>query len=78
VLAIILSAIAYNKYSSMQQEAMLEVVLNYNQGKTVKCEGIDVNKDNFTLSIGTYTFIGKKGTKHYARMINASECKLAQ
>jgi len=74
VLAVILSAIAYNKYNKINQEKMLDVVLMYNQGKTVNCSDLEVNKDTYTLSVGTYTFIGKKGTSNYAKMIPASTC----
>ena len=75
VLALILSAIAYNAYSTHQREKMLNVVKKYNQGKTVHCNGVDVNNTDYTLSIGTYTFIGKEGTPNYTQMISASTCE---
>jgi energy-coupling factor transporter transmembrane protein EcfT len=75
VLSIILFAIAYNIQSSEQSDKIRDVVIRYNQGKTVQCNGVDVNKTNYTLSIGTYTFIGKKETPHYAQMISASTCE---
>lgn len=75
VLAIVLAAIAFNTYSSSQTEKMMAVVTKYNQNKTVKCNGIDVNNTNYSLSIGTYTFIGKENTPNYAQMISASECE---
>ena len=74
-LAIILLAIAYNSYSDYQREKMLQAVLHYKQGKTIKCNGEDVNSATYSLSIGTYTFIGKKGTANYAEMISASSCQ---
>ena len=75
VLFIVLSAIAFNKYSDTQTQKMLDIVLQYNQNKTVVCEGVEVNKENFTLSIGTYTFIGKENTPYYGQMISASKCE---
>ena len=75
VLAVILSAVAFNTYSSSQRDQMLNVVLKFKQNKTVECDGIDVNNSNYTLSVGTYTFIGKKDTPNYAQMISASQCK---
>ncbi len=75
VLTVIVSAIAFNKYSDIQQTKMLLIVTKYNQGKTVQCDGIDVNQTNYTLSIGTYTFIGKQNTPNYAQMISASTCE---
>ncbi|MCW8953731.1 MAG: hypothetical protein OQK48_02180 [Sulfurimonas sp.] len=75
VLAIVLSAIAYNIYSTSQREKMLNAVMKYNQNKTIICDGIEVNNENYTLSIGTYTFIGKENTSNYGRMISASTCE---
>ena len=75
VLAIILGAIGFNKYSAMQRDNMMSVVTKFKQGKTVKCNDIDVNKSDFTLSVGTYTFIGKKDTQNYGQMISTSTCK---
>jgi len=75
VLAIILSAIAYNAYMDTQRENMMSVVTKYNQGKTVTCQGLDVNSSLYDLSTGTYTFIGKENTPNYGQMISASSCK---
>lgn len=74
VLAVVLSAIGFNKYNSLNRENMLNTVMKFNQGKTVKCNGIDVNKKNYTISIGTYTFIGKENSSSYGHMISANEC----
>ncbi len=75
VLAIILSAIGYNTYTDNQREDMMAVVTKFNQGKTVTCEGVDVNSSLYDLSTGTYTFIGKENTPNYGQMISASTCK---
>ena len=74
-LTVVLLAIAYNSYSDYQREKMLQAVLHYKQGKTINCNGQDVNSSTYSLSIGTYTFIGKKGTPHYAEMISAESCQ---
>jgi len=74
-LAIVISAIIFNNYSSSQRDKMMNAVLKFNQNKTVKCDGVDINNSNYTLSIGTYTFIGKKNTPNYAQMISASKCE---
>ena len=74
VLLVIVSAIGFNKYNNINQEKMLNVVLMYNQGKNINCDGLEVNKDTYTLSVGTYTFIGKKDTDNYSKMISASTC----
>lgn len=75
VLAIILSAVTFNAYSSSQRDTMLNVVLKFKQSKTVSCNGVDVNNSNYTLSTGTYTFIGKENTPNYGQMISASSCE---
>ncbi|MBU1659273.1 hypothetical protein KKG72_09515 [bacterium] len=73
--SIILGAIAFNAYSDSQREKMLNVVRKFEQNKTVQCPGQDVNSTNYTLSIGTYTFIGKANTPYFNQMISASQCE---
>ncbi len=75
ILAFVLGAIAFNTYSSSQRDKMMSVVTKFKQSKTVKCNGIDVNNSDYTLSIGTYTFIGKENTPNYGQMISASSCE---
>jgi energy-coupling factor transporter transmembrane protein EcfT len=75
VLSIVLFAIAFNKYNDEKTQAMLGAVLKFNQNSTIICEGVEVNKENFTLSIGTYTFIGKENTPYHGQMISASKCE---
>ncbi|WP_457749462.1 hypothetical protein [Sulfurimonas sp.] len=75
LLVIILGAVAYNKYNQAQRDKMLKTIIKYKQGKTITCNGVDVNSSIYSLSIGTYTFIGKKNTPHYAEMISAASCE---
>lgn len=75
VLAIVLGAIAFNAYTTTQREQMLNLVTKFNQGKTIECRGLDINNSKYTISIGTYTFIGKKDTDNYGQMISASTCE---
>jgi hypothetical protein len=72
---IVSSAIAYNSYSNAQTQKMLHAVTKFNQNKTIHCVDVDVNSTNFTLSIGTYTFIGKKNTPYFGQMVSASQCR---
>jgi len=74
ILVAIFGAISYNKYNEQQRKTMLNVVTTFNQGKNVKCDSKIVNNKNYTLSIGTYTFIGKDKTPFYGEMISASGC----
>jgi energy-coupling factor transporter transmembrane protein EcfT len=75
VLLIIVSAILYNNFMAQQRDKILNVVTIFNQGKTIHCNGVEVNKDLYTLSIGTFTFIGKENTPIYGQMISASTCE---
>ena len=72
---IIYGAIAYNTYQQEQSEKILSVITKYNQGKTIKCKQREVNSSTYSLSVGTYTFIGKENTPHYAEMISAADCE---
>ncbi len=72
---IIYSAIAYNTYQNNQRTKLLNIVTKYKQGKTITCHGKDVNSSIYSLSIGTYTFIGKENTSHYAEMISVASCE---
>jgi len=75
ILAIILSAIAYNNINNAKRENMLNIVTKFKQNKTVTCNGMDINNKNYDISIGTFTFIGKENTPNYGRMISASDCE---
>ena len=75
VLSLVLGALSFNMYSQKEQAKMMKVVTKFNQKRSVHCDGVEVNSTNYTLSIGTYTFIGKENTPFYAQMISASECE---
>lgn len=75
ILSIMAVAVMYNEYTKQENQKMLDATLMFKQGKTLRCDGKDINSTNYTLSIGTYTFIGKKGTPNYAEMIGASTCE---
>lgn len=71
----ILFAWSYDFYRAKERKKMLDIVVKYKQGKTIHCGKYDVNNSNFSLSIGTYTFIGKENTPYYAMMISAYDCQ---
>ncbi len=75
LLLIILGAIAFNEYADKQAEHVRDIQLRYEQGKTVHCNGIDVNESTFSFSVGTHTFIGREGSEHYSRMFKAENCQ---
>ena len=67
-------AIMYNLSVSKEQEQVLKVIQKYKQGQTLECNNIDVNLSMFDLS-NANTFIGKKNTPHFSKIIRATECK---
>ncbi len=68
-------AYLYNQNTKNQQRTILANVQAFEIGKTLTCNKRDVNSTNYTLSVGTYTFMGKKHTPYYGDMISASSCK---
>jgi len=75
ILSILSVAVMYNEYNKQKNQKMLDAVLKYKQGQTLKCNDRDVNNTTYTLSTGTYTFIGRENTPNYSEMISASTCQ---
>ena len=74
-LSFVLGAIFYNSMQNNKRDAMLDVVTSFKQDKNITCNENTINSKEYTLSIGTYTFIGKENTPNYGRMISVSECE---
>ncbi len=72
---VILAGYLYNTHSASEQEKILRVVRDFENGKTLTCKGKDINSSNYTLSIGTYTFIGKENSSSSGDMVSASSCQ---
>ena len=75
VLAILAIAVMFNDYQGNEAERTRAIATTFNQGKTVKCNGVNIAKDYYTLSVGTYTFIGKENTPNAGEMISVSDCE---
>jgi len=75
ILSIMAIAVMYNQYTKQENQKMLDRVLKFQQGKTIKCNKKDINSTNYSLSVGTYTFIGRENTPNYSEMISASQCE---
>jgi L-asparagine transporter-like permease len=65
----------YNQYSAQQQRKISNNVQAFTIGKTLRCNDKEINSTNYTLSIGTYTFIGKENTPYYGEMVSVSSCR---
>jgi predicted negative regulator of RcsB-dependent stress response len=74
VVGVIGGAYGYNQYSDAQQAHVREIILHYEQGKTIVCDDINVSAENFSFSVGTQIFIGREGTAHFGRMFSAAKC----
>ncbi len=68
-------AIAFNEMQDAERAHLAAVELKYSQNKTVVCDGVDVNKNTFSFSVGTHTFIGRENTPHYNRMFSSNQCQ---
>lgn len=75
VLAFLSIAIMFNEYQNQEAKRLRSVALAFNQGKNVKCDGVDINNTLYSLSVGTYTFIGNENTPNAGEMISASDCE---
>lgn len=75
VLAFIMGALFYNHLQNENAAHLRDVMLRYNQGKTLQCGDLTVEKTNFSLSVGTQTFIGRDASEEAGKMVSASECE---
>ncbi len=75
VLAFVMGALYYNALQEKDAAHLRDVMLRFNQGQSLRCNGQEVTKADFTLSEGTQTFIGNRATPHAGTMIPASECE---
>lgn len=75
VLSILSIAVMFNEYSENENRKVLDIAMKFNQNKTITCDDTNVSNLNYTLSTGTYTFIGKENTPNYGQMISLSECE---
>lgn len=75
VLSILAVIVMFNEYTEQKDDNIRQTAMKFKQGKTVVCDGVQVDPKLFELSIGTYTFIGKENTPNYGQMISAANCE---
>ena len=75
VLAFVMGALFYNNLQNNDAEHVRDVMLRYNQDQTLQCRDLTVSKADFSLSVGTQTFIGRPQSIHAGKMVTASECE---
>ncbi len=74
VLAITAGAVAYNNHTKQQEQKILDIVTRFKQGKTIQCQEGNISTKYYTLSLGTFTFIGKPNTPYFDQMVNIQSC----
>lgn len=72
---LILGAIYFNNLEAKQRDKISNMVILFQQGKNIQCNTMEVNSSNFTLSVGTFTFIGKRDTPYFGQMFSLSKCQ---
>jgi hypothetical protein len=71
----VMGALYYNTVQDENAAHTRDVMLRFNQGQSLDCNGVEVNSTNFSLSVGTQTFIGRKEGRASGTMVVASDCK---
>ncbi len=74
-LIFVMGALYYNTVQDQDAAHVRDVMLRFNQGESLSCGGVEVNSTNFSLSVGTQTFIGRKEGSAFGIMVIASDCK---
>ena len=75
VLSLVMGAIFYNALQRAEAEHLRDVMLRYKQGKVLECGSLKVSKKNFSLSIGTQTFIARPESAQAGQMVAAKGCE---
>lgn len=75
LIAFVAAAALYNSSVDRQQAYVRQMILNFNQHFTLQCRGVEVSDKEFTLSVGTQSFIGNEGTEHAGEIYPAAECE---
>ncbi len=71
----ILGAYLFNQHSESRRVHLETVLLDFTNGKNIVCDGIDVNNSKFSYSSGTQTFLGKKESSMFGRIISLDQCQ---
>lgn len=76
LLLIVITVVAsvYTWYQKQKDEQIRTNYAAFKMGKSIFCNGIEVNSSRFTYSEGTQTFIGKKGSDVYTTMLSLRHC----
>jgi hypothetical protein len=73
--ALLAMAIMFNEYQNNLSKKTRLIATHFNQGKAIQCNDRNITHKLYTLSVGTYTFIGKENTPNAEEMISISDCE---
>ena len=69
----------FSQSAQNSQNESTELLLAYEQGKSLKCGALEVNASNFNFEYGTQSFVAKKGEKAFAGQIIAiKNCEIKE
>ncbi len=72
---LILGAYLYNLGNEKRRVHLENVLLDFTHGKSISCQGMDINNSQFSYSSGTQTFLGLKNTEMSGRLISLDTCQ---
>lgn len=75
LIVIIGNAIVYNVMNDLESKQIRAIELKFNNSKTLNCNGVNVNNQTFTYSVGTQSFIGNTNSLYSQQIFSASECQ---
>lgn len=73
------SVFYYTQGVKNTQNASLELLRAYEQGKSLRCGEYEVNASNFGFEYGTQSFVAKRGAKNYEGVIlDIKKCEIKE
>ncbi len=74
VLGFVLLAVAYNYFVGIGTDTMQKIVYAYEHNKTLQCDEMQVNKQEFSYDYATQSFVGRGEFK--GKVISIDTCEV--
>lgn len=71
---VVLLGVGYTVWQKRALQQQQENYAAFMMGQSIYCDGVEVNSSRFTYSEGTRTFIGKKDSNVFTKMISLKRC----
>lgn len=75
VTLVVANAALINFMNDKEGELASAAQLKFDNNQTLVCGDVNVSMENFTYSVGTQSFIGKKNSPFASKIISAAGCK---